>query len=119
VLTQGDFNPHNLFPEGVIDFEETYYGPAGYDLVTNIFSNTYFPETTGYEWIRLYSLTPEQKDIYYKRLDRIYTEAGLPAISDFCEHFEFLRAVWLTMRNHKTPKLQQWRYELFKKSYLR
>ncbi len=117
VLTHGDFNPHNLFPGGVIDFEETYYGPAGYDLVTNIFSNSYFPETPGYGWIRLYSLTPEQKNLYYTRLDKVYTEAGLPKISEYREHFEFLRAIWLVRGNHQAPKLQAWRYDLFKKAY--
>ncbi|MES2087993.1 MAG: aminoglycoside phosphotransferase family protein [Patescibacteria group bacterium] len=118
VLTQGDFNPHNIFPKGVIDFEETYYGPAGYDLVTNIFSNEYFPSVTGYEYIRLSSFTDEQKALYYKRLDAIYIAAGLPKISDYLQHFEFLRAIWLVKRNHRMPKLQQWRYELFKKNYL-
>ena len=118
VLTQGDFNPHNLFPIGVIDFEETYYGPFGYDLVTNIFSNNYFPETPGYEYIRLSSFTDEQKNLYYTCLDKICIQAGLPRVSAYREHFEFLRAIWLAKENHKLPKLQQWRYELFRKNYL-
>ena len=86
--------------------------------MTNIFSNNYFPDTSGYEYIRLYSLTPEQKSLYYTRIDRIYTEAGLPKISEYREHFEFLRAIWLVRGNHRMPKLREWRYELFKKSYL-
>lgn len=118
VLTQGDFNPHNLFPRGVIDFEKIYYAPAGYDLVTNIFHINWFPESREYEYYRGYSFSKEQEVLYYKRFDAIYLEAGLPKLSDYKGHFEYCRAIWSTARNHQMPKLQKWRYELFKKQYL-
>ena len=118
VLTHGDFNPHNLFPRAVIDFEQTYCAPAGYDAVTNIFSINYFPASRNYEYYRWYSFTPEQERLYYTLLDRLYTEAGLPAISEYRKHFEYFRAVWATKQNFGAPKLRVWRYELFKKNYL-
>lgn len=117
VLTQGDFNPHNLFPRGVIDFEKIYYAPYGYDLVTNICHINQFPESHDYEYYRGYSFSKEQESLYYERFDVIYVEAGLPKLSDHKEHFEYCRAIWSTARNHQMPKLQKWRYELFKKQY--
>lgn len=118
VLTHGDFCSHNLFPAGVIDFEKVYYAPAGYDIVTNIFQNKYFPASRQYEYYQLYVVTKEQENLYYRRLDALYREAGLPELSKYREHFEYCRAVWHTVRNQRAPKLQQWRYELFKKEYL-
>lgn len=118
VLTQGDFNPHNLFPRGVIDFEQTYYGPAGYDIVTNIFSINYFPKSTEYEYFQRYCFTAEQEHLYYERMDVLYLKMGLPKLSEYKKHLEYCRAIWATKQNFRAPKLQQWRYELFKKTYL-
>lgn len=118
VLTHGDFCSHNLFPSGVIDFEEVYYAPAGYDIVTNIFHNKYFPAGRDYEYYRLYKISGEQESLYYRRLDSLYLAHGLPELSKYRKHFEYLRAIWLTRRNGGAPKLQAWRYELFKSEYL-
>jgi len=43
VFSQGDFNPHNLFPKGVIDFDMGFMAPFGYDLVTAILHTYAFP----------------------------------------------------------------------------
>ncbi len=122
VLTHGDFNPHNLFPDGVIDFEKPYHVSVGYDLVTNIFHANYFPRGDEYSYSKLYFFSQEHERLYYERIDAVFVEAGLPKLSDYKKHFEYCRAVWLTARNEATTepgkKFQQWRYELFKKSYL-
>src|SRR3989338_7175319 len=118
VLTQGDFNSNNLFPRGVIDFEKTYYAPYGYDLVTNIFHINWFPESHDYEYYRGYSFSEKQEDMYYKKFDALFLKMNLPKLSEYREQFEYCRAIWSTARNHLAPKLQLWRYELFKKSYL-
>lgn len=118
VLTQGDFCTHNLFPTGVIDFEDAYEGPFGYDLVANVFTERYFPDSRDFEYYKWYSFTPEQIALYYEKLDKIFLSAGLPPLSKYRGHFEYCRAVWLTARNHKMPKLQKWRYELFRNNYL-
>jgi hypothetical protein len=118
VLTHGDFCSHNLFPAGIIDFEKAYFAPVGYDIVTNIFQNKYFPASREYEYFQYYVVSEEQENLYYERLDALYREAGLPEISKYKEPFEFCRAVWHTARNSKSPKLQKWRYEFFKKQYL-
>jgi len=43
VLTHGDFNPHNILENGVIDWERASYAPLGYDLATNISHIFFFP----------------------------------------------------------------------------
>ena len=118
VLTHGDFCSHNLFPDGIIDFEKAYFAPVGYDIVTNIFQNKYFPTSREYEYFQYYVVSQEQENLYYERLDALYREAGLSEISKYREPFEFCRAVWHTARNNSSPNLQRWRYELFKKNYL-
>lgn len=55
VITHGDFNPHNLFTKGVIDFMETFYAPAGKD----------------YELVRRYEFSPEQIKQYLAFVDNI------------------------------------------------
>lgn len=118
VLTHGDFCSHNLFPAGIIDFEKEYYAPAGYDIVTNIFQNKYFPTSRDYEYFQYYSLTEKHFNLYYQRLDAVYREAGLPELSAYRRHFEYCRALWHTARNQRAPKVQRWRYELFKRQYM-
>ena len=57
VMTHGDFNPFNLLENGVIDFEGTFDGPAGYDLITGIYHGYLFPKGDGYEMQRMFELT--------------------------------------------------------------
>ena len=118
VITHGDFNPRNLYPKGVIDLEDSFPGPAGYDLVTNLFHARYMPDSPGYEYFRKYSFTEEQKQAYFGGMDSIYAQNGLPKLSDYFEDFGFCRAVWQTVRMQKWPKLQKFRYDLFRKDYL-
>lgn len=118
VLTHGDFNPHNLFPKGVIDFENIYYGPLGYDVVTNIFTTEWFPKEDGFEYKSLYHFSEDKISLYYEKMDQIFAEFRLPKLSDYRKHFEFFRAIWQARRNHHMPKIQQWRYELFKNKFL-
>ncbi|MCR4311561.1 MAG: aminoglycoside phosphotransferase family protein [Candidatus Taylorbacteria bacterium] len=119
VLTHGDYNSHNLFPAGVIDFEKIYACPVGYDLVTAIFHINYFPKSADYEYYQIYDFTPEHAKQFYEKMDGVFAEYGLSPLSLYRRHFEYMRAVWLTARNQRMPKFQQWRYELFKKSYLK
>ena len=107
----------NLFLRGVIDFEQMYYAPIGYDLVSNIFSINYFPTSIEYEYYQWYAFTKEHEELYYRRLDALYVEAGLPSLSEYKTHFEYCRAVWATKMNFGAPKLREWRYEFFKKQY--
>lgn len=106
VLCHGDFNAYNILPGGVIDFETTFNGPTGYDLVSAIASIDWFPTEGDFEIVANYSFTPEQK----QRLLALQPEAS--------KHFAalfVLRSVWSVVRMHRVPKLQAWRYAKFQK----
>lgn len=118
VLTHGDFNSHNLYRQGVIDFENLFYAPAGYDIVTNIFNPEFFPILGDYEVVNPFRFTQEQKQEYFKVFDEFYLEKGIPRISDYEKYFSFFRATWLTANKEHIPKVQQFRKELYKKYFL-
>ena len=40
---------------------------------------------------------------------------NLPKVSDYLTGFNFTKGVWFAVRNGKTPKLQEFRYELINK----
>ena len=103
VLTHGDFNAYNLFPGGVIDFGNTHNGPAGYDIVNSIYTTYNFPGTGDYEIIRRYQFTSEQISQYFSSMDTIYTQAGLPKVTDFREDFIWAKSVWSTTRMQRHP----------------
>ncbi|CAN5753299.1 hypothetical protein BH11PAT2_BH11PAT2_01860 [soil metagenome] len=119
VLTHGDFNPHNLYPSGVIDLEDSFPGPYGYDLVSAVVHIDSFPTTEGYEYFAKYHFTPDQVQEYSNRLDAVSREAELPPLSDFWNDFEFCRAVWLAADIFTAPKLQEFRYQFLIEKFLK
>lgn len=112
VLSHGDFNPHNIFPRGVIDMEHVCFAPAGYDLITAVIHVDTFPDDDGYEYHRLYSFSERQKNVYLTMLDRHFFRKGLPIPSRYIREFRFCRMVWSAARMQRHPLLQQWRYRL-------
>lgn len=107
VLTHGDFNPHNIFPEGFIDFEYMSYAPFGEDITNPLYHIYFFPESSYYEYSRGYAWSYDQQTVL-KKMYRDYQ------VLDFINEFILLRSVFATVRMDATPKLQLWRYELFK-----
>lgn len=118
VTTHGDFNPANIYPNGIIDFEDTSCGPLGYDLACVTATAEWFPVTGDYEFLARYIFTEQQKERYVSRFDEIFTEHVERSFAGAFSEFEFLRSVWLTARMHEWPKLQKYRYELFIQKYL-
>lgn len=118
VITHGDFNPNNLYAEGVIDLEDSFYGPFGFDLMTALVHINYFPDSPEYEYTARYRFTPAQSREYLAAIDLIATDAHLPRLSEIKDDFEFCRASWSLVRMHQWPRLQQFRYELFRQKFL-
>lgn len=118
VLTHGDLNPNNMYPAGVIDLEDAFPGPYGYDLVSAVSHIDSFPVTEGYEYLGGYHFTPEQIQEYTARMNLLSKEAGLLPLSEFWNDFEFCRAIWLAADIPNTPKLQKFRYELVIQKFL-
>lgn len=118
VVTHGDFNAHNIYPAGVIDLEDSFYGAYGYDLISGIAHIDNFPDSQEYEYFAKYRFTTEQKQRYMARLDMISEQAGLPALSDFETDFDFCRAVWSATKISHVPKLQKFRHDRLVQKFL-
>ncbi|MFA6094844.1 MAG: phosphotransferase [Candidatus Paceibacterota bacterium] len=113
VLSHGDFCPFNVYKKGVIDLEDLFWAPLGYDMFTNIFHMDYFPKRGDYEFHQLYSFTPAQKKRYLDELDEVYIKYGLPKVSQYKKEIEFLRLGWLIVRMHKWPKIREYCLKMF------
>ncbi len=118
VLSHGDFNPQNLFANGIIDLEHAFQGPWGYDIATALVHINQFPDSKDYEYFARYRFSDAQKSEYLRVFDALALENSLPKISDYLHDFEFCRAVWSSVRMAEHPKLQKWRYELFLSRFL-
>lgn len=118
VLSHGDCNAHNLYPKGIIDLEDSFYGPFGYDLLTALLHADYMPLGDKYEHVAGYRFTEGQRAEYLAMVNEFSTTAGLSKLSDYINDFEFFRAVWLAVRMHKTPHLQKFRYDLLISKFL-
>ncbi len=113
VLTHGDFNPYNIFEEGVIDWERGSNAPVGYDLSTNIFQIFFFPLAGDYEFIAGCRYSPRQIETYWEEMNVSCASAGISRISDFANDFIFCRSVWSVVRMERWPKIQEWRYRQY------
>ena len=118
VISHGDLNANNLYPEGVIDLEDSFRGPFGYDLMSALVHIGYFPDSAEYEYFARYRFTPDQANRYRAMADTLSQKAGFPPLSRFDADFDFCRGAWSLVRMHKWPKLQEFRYNLFIKKFL-
>ena len=111
-LLHGDLTPFNIFPKGVIDFEASFMGPVGYDLGAIVEHSNWFPEPKDFEYYRFYNFTDKQKKRLLDKFDSIYTNSGLPRLSDYLVDFNFTKGIWFAVRMDRAPKLQKYRYKL-------
>ena len=113
-VSHGDFTPFNIFPKGIIDLENSFYAPIGFDVGAIIEHLNWFPTSNDYELHQLYKFTNEQKKKFCKAMDDIYIIHKLPGISMFLDDFNFTKGLWFVSKMDKTPKLQQFRFNLLK-----
>jgi hypothetical protein len=118
VLSHGDLCAHNMFPDGIIDFENVNYAPFGYDLVGALIHIDYFPDNQGSACSAAYRFNPEQKKKYFELIDSLADSLNLPCFSKYAEAFEFCKAIWLLVGTHAWPDLQKFRYNLFIERFL-
>jgi len=109
VACHGDYNPQNILPQGVIDLEDMFAGPLGYDQVSGIYTTELNP-VGAYEFPARYRFSDVQVEAYYAALDALFGEHSLPPLSSFRRDLEFCRAVWAATRMHEWPKTEEWRY---------
>src|SRR3989344_8390920 len=109
VMSHNDLTPNNIFPDGIIDFERARYSPVGYDLATNIFHIFLHPTGGEYEFKRKYEFSKKQVAFYLE---------SFPEIKNITGELFLCRAIWSTVRMHRWPKIQKWRYDFLKKILL-
>lgn len=108
-LTHGDCNPANIYEEGIIDLEDSFYGPSGYDVISALTSIEWSPRTREYEFYAHYRFSDEQKEVYLKTFALVAAHA---------KDLSFTRAVWVCSGMGKWPRLQHWRFEKLVKDFL-
>jgi hypothetical protein len=113
-IQHGDLTPFNIYPDGIIDLEDSFMGPMGYDLGAFSEIHRWFPEMSEDEFHNVYKFTTGQKIEFTQRIDMAYLDAGLPKPSDYKEDFNFTKGVWFTVRMQSLPILQQFRYEIIR-----
>ncbi|MES2202983.1 MAG: phosphotransferase [Patescibacteria group bacterium] len=119
VLSHGDLSPNNLFPEGIIDLEDSLSAPFGYDAVCALMTGDWYPGDVEFEFeVTPYYFTPAQKAEFLDMCDNVSTTAGFPPISSSIESFSFFRAAWLTANMGEWPKTQKYRHDRFIREYL-
>jgi Ser/Thr protein kinase RdoA (MazF antagonist) len=108
-LTHGDCNPANIYERGVIDLEDSFYGPLGYDVASALVTIEWSPELRSYEFFAQYRFSEAQKAAYKK---------SFRSIAPHFEDFAFCRAAWLSTGMGAWPRIQQWRFEKFIHEFL-
>ncbi len=92
--SQGDLNPYNTLPGGVIDFELAAAGPLGYDVLTAVHFGRLWPGR--YE---AYAIGTEQIRQYEDRVDDVLAHHGQPAATELRDTLLFLKVFWATARD--------------------
>lgn len=117
-LLHGDCNASNMYKGGVIDLEDSFYGPLGYDQISALTSIEWSPDTRNFEFYAQYKISPEQKAAYMKSLNAIGKKSGVPDLAKYANDLAFCRAIWLCSGMSQWPRIQQWRYEKFIADFL-
>lgn len=116
-MSHGDFTPFNVYPKGIIDFEDTFMAPCLYDSVAMMEILNWFPKPGDYEFYQLFQYSPEQKHDYMRILDEIYKQQNLPTPSEFLSDIDLAKGIWFTVNIHKLPKLQKFRYDIMNRIF--
>ncbi len=93
VLIHADFNAYNIMPEGIIDFEESAWGPFGFDLCVNILHPYGWSVSKSEKQIK-YKFTELQIARYFDHMDQLALKLGLPAISEHAAEFYIGRMIF-------------------------
>lgn len=117
-LLHGDCNAANMYEGGIIDLEDSFYGPVGYDQISALMTIEWSPDTKYYEFYAQYRFSDEQKAAYLKALNVTGKKAGIPDLGKYAKDLAFCRAIWLCSGMSPWPRIQQWRYEKFIEEYL-
>lgn len=108
VHSHGDFHPHNVCPDGVIDLDSAGRGYAGYDVISGLLIDDLFsPDDQDFQ----YSDTQRQR--YLNMNDAIFAAYSLPIPSLYIDDFLFCKHLSLVPGRHHRLQQQRWLYESY------
>ena len=108
-FTHGDFLPNNLLERGVIDFEDSFLGPIGYDILNPITTPYWFPREPVQGRKRLSWFSESQLERYLKAVDMYTFQDHVWRIENFFDPLFLLKAIWWTSGNGRSAPLLLWR----------
>lgn len=108
-FTHGDFLPNNILEKGVIDLEDYFFGPIGYDILNPITTPYWFPKEPVQGFQRWSWFSESQLEGYLKAVDIYGFQGDTWKIKDFFDPLFLLKAIWWTSGNGKSLHLQLWR----------
>ncbi len=112
VVTHGDFGPFNIFPKGIIDLEDSFMAPLGYDTIPFITHLDWFPDHSDDPYHKLYRFSENQVGEYLAMLRDVYEGQGIEINEQLIADFDFLRGIWFVVGLEKYQNLQSFRYAL-------
>ena len=95
VFTHGDLSPFNIMPKGIIDFEERFVAPAGYDALTAVMFQRFWdhPKPDGTGSMLLWDFNRQQISRFLLQADQLYVQEGVPPLSVFFDYFLMLNGI--------------------------
>lgn len=108
-FTHGDFLPNNILEKGVIDLEDHFLGPIGYDVLNPITTPYWFPKEPVQGFQRWSWFSEPQLERYLKAIATYESEGDTWRIKDFFDPLFLLKAIWWTSGNGRSSHLQAWR----------
>lgn len=108
----GDHNAYNIFENGVIDLEDSFFGPLWYDTITAITQNYWFPYPNSIPWelTRQHVFTREQILQYLEALSKHPIGINFMESQTFGALF-LMRGIFVTVKSDSFPLLRSYRYE--------
>lgn len=110
VRNHGDHNPYNIFTDGLIDLEDSFDGPLGYDTISALTQNYWFP-VDGWELNQQHAFTEDQINRYLKYCSR--KNLDLLDNNLFATLF-IMRWIFVTVKTIDFPLLYDFRYKRLK-----
>lgn len=111
-LTHGDLTAHNILHDGVIDFGDHFRGPVGFDMLNVITAPFWFPKNSVHgEYTRGFRFSDTHIARFFDAVGVFSCGERTINLRTEFDAFFLLKAHWWTVKNHRMPKLQEWRYD--------
>lgn len=118
VFTHGDLTPFNIMTQGIIDFEERFVAPAGYDAITAVTFQRFWdhPKPDGTGSMLLWDFNRQQINSFLLQADQLNIIEGVLPLSAFFDDFLMVNAIWALalisdrLEGTDTFEIQHWQW---------